>query len=309
MHDIRYKKWNEFPFELSAKVKRIMKLAERVPRETLGQDTVSSWRDINMAALAVREHGMPRMEELMTALAACTSHEAVWEFNALDDVLARWTEDPEMAAPPIREPRVARRVQGLKMPRGRRLTERRPSVHAAPSEWWMAGHAWMGFRLHDLFWDAKTAVILDDPATHEMCGLLSGRGRLTYTVKYGDGLVMTLPDGTLRNHNLKSVPDGSFGPADVLLCSCQTFNIRGECFSSLASVHETLIRLNRIGLLGADTVKFGVGYVDNGEYVRDYLNVRDFLFRADVMLTEYVDDWEGYELERKMNEPRGVELL
>ncbi len=308
MHDISCKKWQEFPYELSAQVIKVIKLSERMLKKAHGDQNVSSWHSINTAATAVREHGMPRINELLEALAPRSdSHDAVLNLMALDDILTRWSKNPGMPAPEVKEPGLKRRVQGLKTPRERRSSERKPGLHAAPAEWWMSGHAWLGFRYHDLFWDAESAVIIDDPGTHEMCGLISGGGRRVYTVKYGDGVSIRLADGKLRS--LKTVPDGSCEPAAVLLCSCQTFNIKRELFSNIADVHETVIRLGRTGLIGPGTVKFGVGYVGNGEYVRDYLNVRDFIFRADFMLTEYVDDWEGYELKRKKNEPEALELF
>ncbi|MCX6986220.1 MAG: hypothetical protein NT118_15945, partial [Lentisphaerae bacterium] len=133
MYDISRKKWNEFPYELSALVKKVIGLSLRMLGKAYGENNVMYWRNVNAAALAVREHGILKMDDLIDALAARgDSYEASLNLHKLDDVLARWTEDPEMAAPEVREPKVGRRKSGVRLCRDKPVRQKPRTQHTAP---------------------------------------------------------------------------------------------------------------------------------------------------------------------------------
>lgn len=294
MHDISDKRWAEFPYELSALVKKVIGLSVRMLGKSYGENNVLYWQNVNAAALAVRDQGVLKMDELIDALAARgDSYESILNLHKLDDILRRWTENPEMPAPEIRQPGVSRLKSGVRLCRDKSVRQKPRMQHAAAVNPISADCAFMEFSSSRLYLESKTMAIIFDRSSKEIAYHIITAGRhKVYALTYGKDSKLLMPDRTIRR--LSRIADTSLEPVDLIITSCQKFNSRKEIYTGNEHVHEVLIRLARTGIIGIGTKKLGLGFFENQQYDPDYLNPGEFLFKADALVTEIGDDINGW---------------
>lgn len=290
MHMTADTMFQDFPYKIRDFLKnlRIKAVARAVGNVPCGNPDV--WRQVAIAIDEIQEEGYSRVSELMEIMPASGDYTGAMRFSKLLDA---WELNPEMA---VDAPRAA--VERTR-PRVSRLGYKRParekprSMHAAPVNASSPDYAWLEFRSSAVYRDSKSIVILYDPGSQRIADRIITAGRrIVYPVIYSKDSKLHMPDRSIRS--LNSIADNCLSPVDILIATCEKFNSRREIFSGVESVHEALIRLGRTGLVGPGTKKVGIGYFWNQQYEPEYLNPREFIFKADMMISESGDDINNF---------------
>jgi hypothetical protein len=296
MHMATERRWDEFPYRLRSLLENIRNTAMPKTVSDIPHREKKIWSALVHAVDAIETSGFSSIDGLRKSLDGI---ENPYWWTRLTYVLEEWANNPDMPldapvtapAPAVKKEcnrkRMSRRGY-VKSARQKPRSQHAAAVEASSPDW-----AWLEFSHSRLFIESKSLVILYDYASQRIADhIITMRRHDVYAVIYGKDAKLNMPDHRILGLNL--IADNSMEPVDILISTCEKFNSRREIFSGVDRVHEALIRLGRTGLVGPETKKLGLGYFGNDQYDPNYLATKEFLFKADAMITEVGDFIEGY---------------